>query len=271
MLDEYCRTLTDEAQVRLAIRLIRLALPIWENYLERSPGELEKIHALAGAVDPVKGASQVTASFPGTALLEVEKSLAEGKLPRENETLQGYLGTVVQPLTNPLWENTLTQSVRLVYHAVFNVLTFLGLHRSNASGETHIGVAINQACDALLREKRFTTDGLNAILLEYQNEKRKPEAAELSDGMSLEKAERIIAEMKKGLTYSREDSFASLIHYWRYVPEKQCFEYQNIDTIIGYSAGTVPHSEEEFRRILRRDFSYEGFMSETYHPEDLKT
>lgn len=182
MLDAYCNTLSDEAQVKIALRLGQTALPIWDDYFNNNPEAINQVNALIGPSNRIKGAAEkIDAGFVGRALEKIERSYSAAKektlrnpvpLMKGDATLTPMLVTSMQPLTNAEWENTLTPSVRLVFTLVFNMLTWILLRRVTNNFETHIYVAINMGADALLRESKKTPEELNLMFREYSQEKR---------------------------------------------------------------------------------------------------
>lgn len=181
MLDEFLQTLSNEAQLKIALRLSRLALPIWQKYFAVNPGKLAEVNTLVTDSNRVAGAyKEIGLDFPGKALAELEKAYeaARGRSERpasvmkEHVPLTPILYTFLGPLTNHRWDNTLPSSVHLVFTAVWNIFTWLLYRERNDAGETHIYVAVNQAADALNREAIMSFDEINAILMEYKDEQR---------------------------------------------------------------------------------------------------
>lgn len=180
MLDSYCASLSDEAQLKIALRLGRLAIPVWNNHFANTPEAIQKVNELISDANRLNGGADVETQFPERAVTKIERSLAAAKekspdrpipLMKSDATLSPLLATCMQPLTNQQWDNTLPQSVRLVFTSVFNILIWILYRRRTKDKETHIYVAINQAADVLLREKLMTTEEINKLLNEYINEK----------------------------------------------------------------------------------------------------
>lgn len=182
MLDNYCNSLSDEAQLKIALRLSKMALRVWNTHFNRNPTDIDVINSLIGDSNRVKrGAKTIDIDFPTRALEKIERSYLGIKessrqnpipLLKRDPTLSPMLATSMQPLTNKRWDIVLPESVRLVFTSVFNILVWLQLKRRNFNGETHIYVAINQGADVLLRESLISTEELNKILYEYNGEKR---------------------------------------------------------------------------------------------------
>lgn len=179
MLDEYCNTLSDEAQLKIALRLGKLALPVWNKYFAQKPEELEKLNTLIQPSNKIKGgADKIDVGFPARALEKIERSYQNAKkkkgmvIPnmKSDGTLSPILATSMQPLTNSMWDETLPYAVRLVFTLVWNIVTWILLKRHNDSNETHIYVAINQAADVVMNENMLSIPEIENILSEYQAE-----------------------------------------------------------------------------------------------------
>jgi hypothetical protein len=178
MIDGFCNSITDEAQLRISITLGKLALPVWEDYFSKNPSAIEQVNALIGDANRVNGGlGKIDLEFPKRALEKIERSLAAAKersqdkpipIMKSDATLSPMLATCMQPLTNKQWDNTLNQSTRLVFTSVFNMLVWILYRRFTKDHETHIYVAINQSADALLREKIKSEEEINTILNEYE-------------------------------------------------------------------------------------------------------
>jgi len=184
MLDEFLLTLSNEAQLKIALRLTRLALPIWQKYHAEHPEKMAEVNALVTDENRVAGAyKEITVDLPEKGLTELDKAYeaARGKNKRpvtvmkEHAVLNPIHYTFIGPLTNSAWDATLPNSVRLVYTAVWNILTWLLFREHNDAGETHIYIAVNQAADALHSEKMMSFEEINVILMEYAEQKRYPD------------------------------------------------------------------------------------------------
>jgi hypothetical protein len=215
MLDAFCGALSDEAQLKIAIRLAKLALPIWTKYHEQTPVALHKVDELISETAPIKaGADRIDMEFLARALEKIERSLGEAKsktkgnpvaLMKSDATLSPMLATIMQPVTNKEWDNLLPQSVKLVFTSVFNILLWILLKRRNSASETHIYVAINQAADALMRESILSAEQINPLLDEYGKELRKPNEEE---------------EWENALKVGRNESFSEDDIYAKIIGEK---------------------------------------------------
>jgi hypothetical protein len=175
MLDEYCNSLPEHAQVAMSMRLIEVVLPIWEKHVAQHPDDLAKVNALITAEHKVRGGlAKIAASLPRSALRELQKTIAAKRDLNGSSSLRRYLATFMEPLTNQAWDDALPLSVQLVFTATWNLLTYLLFRRKTKEDETHVYVAVNQACDAILREKVLSQDDLNRVLQEYKDYQGNP-------------------------------------------------------------------------------------------------
>jgi hypothetical protein len=181
MLDQFMAGLSNEAQLKIALRVADLALPLWSEYFNAHPGKIREVNDLVTEDRRLAGAyPTIDVGLPEKALKELRAGLdaarTKSKRPaavmQENPRLTPLLRTFMAPLTNPRWDEVLPRGVRLVFTSVWNILTWLLFCEKNQEGETHISVAVNQSADALLSEKRKSIDEINALLAEYAGETR---------------------------------------------------------------------------------------------------
>jgi len=182
MLDTYCNSVSDEAQLKVAIRFGKQAVTVWNNHFKKIPTDIDRVNALITDANRVQGgAAVIDIAFPQRTLEKIERSYGNAKeknnrspIPemKSDPTLTPMLAASMQPLTNKDWDTTLPKTVRLAFTQVFNILMWLLYRRKNDAHETHIYVAINQAVDVILTENLLSKEQIIAILNEYQHEKR---------------------------------------------------------------------------------------------------
>src|SRR5690242_12652937 len=109
MLDSFCASLSDEAQLKIQLRLAKLGVPVWNKYFAANPEAIQKVNALLGDSTHVDGGHTIDIEFPHRALEKIERSLAAAKenapdkpVPwmKSDATLSPLLATCMQPLTN---------------------------------------------------------------------------------------------------------------------------------------------------------------------------
>ncbi len=291
MLDSYCNSLSDDAQLQIALTFDKLALPVWEDYFSKNPAAIDQVNALIGEANRVKGGlEKIDIEFPKRALEKIERSYADAKeksanrpLPimKSDPALSPLLATCLQPITNQEWDNTLNQSVRLVFTSIFNILMWI-LHRRKANAdETHIYVAINQGADVLMREDVRSQRNINDILNLYEHAKRQDtEESDWEKALPVGRAEplnqedifsQIIGEKvnkdqggsavgREALRQMREEGKT----YWNmmdeyttgtsttyaYDKEKQSYTRQEFDVIVGSFNNTYLMTEIEMLEFL---------------------
>ncbi len=284
MLDEYCNSLSDEAQLKIALRLGKLALPVWDKFFMENPSEIKKLNRLIEAAVHVQGGkSQIDINFPGRSLEKIKRSYENAKkkgglpLPgmKSDGTLSTVLATSMQPLTNPEWDETFPYSVRLVFTLVWNIVTWILMRRRTDADETHIYIAINQAADVLMSENILTAPQINEILEEYKNETRNADedpawenapkvkthdslepdeiyrkiAGEniVKDACGSEMAKEILRQMReedKSYWDEWEEYLSGTCKTYSYNKEKNSFWFSEADVIVASFFNQYPMTEE---------------------------
>lgn len=293
MLETFCNGLSDEAQLKIALRLTRLAMPAWENHFTNYPADLDKLNALINDKNRLEGgADKIDVDFPQRALEKIERSFASAKektngnpipIMKSDATLMPMWLTTLQPLRNKAWDNTLPNPVQLVFTAVFNILSWILYRRQTPDLETHIYVAINQAADALLQKSYMTGQAINQLLKEYENEKRRDEEdLEWEQAFSVGRQEPLTREdmydrilgkpvhkdlcglelAKEVLRQMREEgkSYWNMLEEYNtgtsttysYNAEKQTYQREEIDVIVGSFYNVIPMTEKEMLLHMAR-------------------
>ena len=291
MLDAFCNSLSDEAQLKIAVRLGKLALPVWQNYFRENPAAIDLVNELIGESNRLKrGAKIIDVEFPQRALEKITRSYeaakekaSENPIPvmKGDATLSPLLATSMQPLTNAKWDNTLSQSVRLTFTLVFNILVWILYRRKNDVNETHIYVAINQGADVLLRESLLSVDDINKILDEYKHEARRhsedsdwekafpvggsePLDQEdmlkkiigepvFKDTATAELAKEVLRQMREeGKSYwDRWDEYLSgTSKTYSYNAEEKSYWRHEFDVIVGSFSNDIPMTENEMLQFV---------------------
>ncbi|NJO92580.1 MAG: hypothetical protein HC831_29155 [Chloroflexia bacterium] len=69
MLEDFCNSLSDEAQLKIALKLGKLALPAWLDYFNAHPGKINEINDLILTENKVRGGiNEINVNFPVRAL-----------------------------------------------------------------------------------------------------------------------------------------------------------------------------------------------------------
>ncbi len=166
----------------LAIKLIEIALPAWETHVTEHPADLERVNKLITKEHYVQGgAHEVVKVLPRVAVLELKQTIKEGTNLKGNSILQGQLAKIMEPLTIATWDAIMPSPARLAFTAVFNLLTFLLFRRMTPNNETHVYVAINQACDAILQKQFLSLNELEELLKQYEHVQAPPLIGNVTD------------------------------------------------------------------------------------------
>lgn len=284
MLSTFCNSLSDEAQLKLAIRLGKLALPAWNLHFCEDPVTINQLKELAREVNQLKiGGIIVDDGFPQKILVGIEKRYQAAKEKGGNPivTLKGdatllpFLTVSKKLLSHPEWELQLPESVRLVFVIAHNILVWILERRKNDEGHTLIYVAIHQASDVLQHQLMKSELEINTILIEYMDEKRSatedtewdaalpagerapiemeviPEVVEekIYSAQSYE----VLRQMReKGIAYasSYDEFFSGTSVTYCYNKEKQSYWRDEMDVIIGSFHHQIPMTEEEMLEVV---------------------
>lgn len=156
------RQLTREKQFELAIKLTRLALPVWHTFTAKN--ELTYIDTVVGMKH------EVDKDLLSKTIRAVEEHLRIHKLEKIPD---GHLTELNKQFDDPVvalqdgdWE--VADEVKKLFCAVYNLLEALG-NEMTAYGESTIYVSINQAADSITTAKIMTFDELNNLLAEFKN------------------------------------------------------------------------------------------------------
>lgn len=166
-LQEYIDSLPKDKQFDIAIRLTRLALPIWDKYADENKLTYrDTVVGLQHSVDKNLLKNTIDA---------VEKYISINKFNKatvKNIDLLSFNKQFSDPivaLQDTDW--TLPNEVESAFYAVHQLLdAILGKERT-VFNEATIYVAIDQAIDALHSSKTLTEDKIEDILYENKNGK----------------------------------------------------------------------------------------------------
>lgn len=156
-LQKYIESLPEKTQIILAIKLIKLALPLWENYAYKNDlFYRDTVVGLPHSVDK---------KLLETTIDTIEKYQESNKL-KKTSTGKGELLRLRSLFDDPVvalqdndWD--LPDEIRLIFYSVYNLIdTFLGNDQSS------MYVSINQSVDALETSKVLTSDEIRKMLYE---------------------------------------------------------------------------------------------------------
>jgi len=159
ILQDYTNNLPKDKQFNLAIRLTKLAIPIWDNYANKNALTYrDTVVGLTHAVDKHLLLNTIDT---------VEKHLQINKSDNKLYNIRRQYADPVVALQDFDWE--LPEEVQATFYSVYNLLeASLGKVRTTFN-ELTIYVSINQAVNALMTSKMITIDEINNILDDIKN------------------------------------------------------------------------------------------------------
>lgn len=159
MLKEHINSLPADQQFKLAVKLIRLTLPIWYTCSDKN--KLAYIDAVAGLPHSVdRRLLSVTADY-------IEKRLPYRTTDDTFFQLHSQFTDPIVALQDEDWE--LPGEVCKLFYAVHNLAEAFMDKTQTTFGDLTIYVSINQALDALTTSGQMPVEQLNAILADFSN------------------------------------------------------------------------------------------------------
>jgi hypothetical protein len=162
-LKDYIANLPKPKQFQLAVKLTRLALPIWENYADKN--ELSYRDTVVGLHH------SVDRELLSNSIEAVDRYLSP-KDPESIDKCKSRLIDLHEQFLDPKvalqdfdWE--LPEEVQKTFYAVYNLVESIIGKEQTVFNESTIYVAINQAADALETSKTLTFGEINEILEEF--------------------------------------------------------------------------------------------------------
>jgi hypothetical protein len=167
-LEEFINSLPENKQLHLALRLIKLTLPIWESYCQdRDISYRDSVVGLTHATNK---------ELPRNVINAVEEYLSLNRWKRMfsgMKKLSRFRSLFLEPITalqDDDWK--LPYEVQTMFYAVYNLLDAAMGKTVTSFGDSTAYVSINQAADALETSKTMTFEEINSLLQEYKNEEQ---------------------------------------------------------------------------------------------------
>jgi hypothetical protein len=166
-LQNYISSLSIEKQLKLAVRLAKLALPIWENYAGKNKlAYRDSVVGLKHTVikDLLKETIDLIEQYP-----VLDK-------PDNSDGSEDKILTLYRKFSDPVialqdsdWElpDEVTQTFYSIYNLIDTIIEGRQIHFSGIS----FYVSINQVIDALDISETLSSDEIDKILDDIQNEK----------------------------------------------------------------------------------------------------
>jgi|GEM_PF-1077201 len=159
-LQKYTDSLSKDEQFKVAIRLTKFALPIWESYADHNQlNYRDTVVGLMHTVDKklLNDAINAVEIYLNTSKI---KKIIRGK--SKLKKIYSQFDDPINALQDADWQ--LPEDVQKTFYAVYNLINFLLGKERNVFDELTIYVSINQAADALETSKILTFDDINKIL-----------------------------------------------------------------------------------------------------------
>ena len=164
-LQKYIDSLPKNGQFKVAIRLTKLALPIWENYADENPLTYrDTVFGLTHTID--KKILKVTIDAVETYFNSNKIKKIIGAKNELTEIRKQFDDPIVA-LQDTDW--ILPDEVQKTFYAVYNLIDSLLGKANTIFDESKIYVSVNQVADALETSKTLTFEDINKILDEIKN------------------------------------------------------------------------------------------------------
>ena len=164
-LQEYTHNLPEDRQFKLAVKLTKLALPIWDNYADKNDLTYrDTVVGMHHSVDRKLLLNTINAIEEYLNLNRLKK-LFDGK--SKLLELSGQFDDPVVALQDMDWE--LPDEVLKTFYSVHNMLDTLVGKEQTVFGDSTIYVSINQAIDALETSKSLSSAEIKMILAEIKS------------------------------------------------------------------------------------------------------
>ncbi len=157
---DFLDTLPADKKLPTATHLLRLTLPIWNEYVSKNQKGLAYHDSVVGL------AHTVDKNLLLDTLTEVEADTSPEQKTNFNMLSEKFLDPIVS-LQDGDWE--LPDAVLKTFYSAYNVLNACMGMEDTVFGERTLYVAINQAIDALTTHKIMTFDEVNNLLYDIAN------------------------------------------------------------------------------------------------------
>ena len=164
-LQKYTDSLSKDGRFKVAIRLTKLALPIWDNYADKNPLTYrDTVVGLTHTLDKKILKDTIDAVETYLNSNKIKKIIGGTSELRE---IRRQFDDPIVALQDTDWQ--LPDEVQKTFYAVYNLIDTLLVKEKTVFDESTIYVSINQAADALETSKTLTFDDINQILDDIKN------------------------------------------------------------------------------------------------------
>ena len=167
-LQEYVKGLSEDKRFKIAVELTKQALPIWDSYADK--------HKLTYR-DPENGLSQhIDRHLLGNIIEAIEtylKSDSSEKTTNKEDQLEELSKQFDDPivaLEDAIW--IVPKEIEILFFSVYNLMESIIGKEQNEIDETLIYTSINQAADALIKNKLKTFHEIIQMCRDISSEKK---------------------------------------------------------------------------------------------------
>jgi len=155
-LQKYIDCLTKENQFKLAIKLARLALPVWDKFADRT--ELTYMDSVTGSKHTVDKDLLLR------VIESIENNLMDNRFDLNDEETKLYKMFIdpIVALQDNDWE--LPDEVLKTFYSVYILIEALIDGGKPSFGNSSLYISINHSIDALVYSRTLSSDEINRIL-----------------------------------------------------------------------------------------------------------
>jgi len=158
-LKEFTVTLNEEKRFELSIKLIKLGLPIWNEYAIKKK-RLEY-------VDTVVGMHHKVDRKIITRVLETADNLKKKKsIQNELQKLKDDFNDPIVALQDLDWK--IPKHIELIFYSAYNLTEKMNGKSKTSFGDEQLYLVINQICNGLSTSKKINFNQINEILKKFK-------------------------------------------------------------------------------------------------------
>lgn len=152
-LKEFCNSLSKKDQIITAIKLARLALPVWQDY---AGNEITYTDTVVGMYHSFSGELLEKSINEVEKVIQTIAFIDEGKVSNELITLYKEFSDPVISLQDD--DLHFPTSVATIFYAVYNMMGSMIPGEFDSADNPRIYVSFNQSIETIVSERIFTID-----------------------------------------------------------------------------------------------------------------
>lgn len=163
-LKEYIETLSEDKRIDLAIELLELGLPIWNEYSSKKQ-KLEYVDTVVGM------AHSVDREIINRVLDTSKRWKNKGVISKDLEQLNVDFDDPIVALQDLDWE--IPENIQLIFYSAYNLVGKMNGETKTLFGDEQLYLVINQIVDGLTKSGNFSFDQINSIISKYKAPNKK--------------------------------------------------------------------------------------------------